>query len=317
MAASNSCVSCGSPLSGAYCAACGERAPDERNRTLGDFLGDAVDALTNVNGKLLKTVRLLLLRPGFLSAEHARGARVPYMRPVQLFLVANLVFFLWSFVPIFSTPLQVHTWSQGFPHRAIAADWVREAVAPQIDAEEFHTVLVAWWQASFVTEAPEAPEATAPPAETLQALQELGRQFNARVELQGRTLVVLMIPMFALFPGVLNFRRRPHAIEHLVFATHFMSFLLFLALLEMWLVRGVVVALESLAGIGGALLESDTFNSALLGLLMVAWLVPAVRTFYRRGWPAALAQALALVVLLLLTLQVFRSVLFFTTWWSL
>ena len=147
MSAPSSCVSCGAPLAGAYCAACGERAPDERSRTLGDFFGDALDALTNVNGKFLKSLRLLVFSPGFLSAEHARGARLPYMRPVQLFLVANLVFFLWSFVPIFSTPLQVHTWSQGFPHRAITEARVRETVAPQMDRADFRAVLffTTWW----------------------------------------------------------------------------------------------------------------------------------------------------------------------------
>ncbi len=250
-----------------------------------------------------------MFRPGILSAEHARGVRVPYMRPVQLFLVANLVFFLWSFVPIFSTPLQVHTWSQGFPHRAIAAGWVRDAVAPQMDSADFHAVLEAWWQHGATAE----PEST----EALQALRELGQRFNARVELQGRGLIVLMIPLFALWPGLLNFRRRPHAIEHLVFATHFMGFLLLVALAQMWLMRAVGAGLEALTGVDAMVLQSDSVNSLVLGVLLAAWLTLAVRRFYRRRWPAALLQALALVVLLMVTVQAFRAVLFFTTWWSL
>jgi hypothetical protein len=309
MSAPNSCVSCGAPLAGAYCAACGERAPDERTRTLGEFFGDALDAITNVNGKLLKSLRLLVFRPGFLSAEYARGARVLYMRPVQLFLAANLVFFLWSFVPIFSTPLQIHTWSQGFPHRAIAEAWAREAVAPQMAPADFRAVLEAWWQRS-------APSG-APATEAMQGLQGLAQQFDARVELQGRALIVLMVPVFALWPGLFNFRRRPHAIEHLVFATHFMSFLLLAALAQMWLMRAVGAGLQAFAGVDASLLHSDMLNSLMLGVLMAAWLTPAVRRFYDRGWPAALLQALALVVLLLVTLQAYRSILFFTTWWSL
>ncbi|HRP87271.1 MAG TPA: DUF3667 domain-containing protein [Gammaproteobacteria bacterium] len=281
-------------------------------RTLGDFLGDAVDTLTNVNGKLLKSLRLLLFRPGFLSAEHARGARVPYVRPVQLFVVANLAFFLWSYVPIFSTPLQVHTWSQGFPHRAVAERWVREAVAPDMTADEFRAVLLQAWS-PFTTS---TPAVDVPPA-TLAAMEALAQQFNARVELQGRALVVLMIPLFAIWPGMLNLRRRRHAIEHLVFATHFMSLVLLAALAQMWLMRSIHAALQSLAGVDVALLQSDPFNSMVLGLLMAAWLAAAVRVYYRRSWPAAVLQCLALVVLFLLSTQVFRAVLFFTTWWSL
>lgn len=309
MSTSSSCVSCGAPLVGAFCSACGERSPGERARTLGEFLGDAVDALTNVNGKLIKSLRLLLLRPGFLSAEYARGARVPYMRPVQLFLVANLAFFLWSFVPIFSTPLQIHTWSQGFPHRAVAEAWVRGAVAPAMDAADFREILGLWWTGNV--------EAETSSAATVEALRELGARFNARAELQGRTLVVLMIPMFALWPGLLNFRRCPHAIEHLVFATHFMSFLLLVALVQMWAMRGVAVSLQALAGVDASVLEGDALASLMLALLLVAWLAPATRAVYRRSWPAAVLQAVAMVMLLLLSVQVFRAVLFFTTWWSL
>lgn len=309
MSTSTSCVSCGARLTGDFCSACGERRPGERTRTLGEFLGDAVDALTNVNGRLINSLRLLLLRPGFLSAEYARGARVPYMRPVQLFLVANLAFFLWSFVPIFSTPLQIHTWSHGFPHRAVAEAWVRGMVAPEMDAAEFREILAAWWTGHA--------GAGTSSATAVEALRELGARFNARAELQGRTLVVLMIPMFALWPGVLNFRRRPHAIEHLVFATHFMSVLLLVALVQMWVVRGVVAGLQALAGKDASALQGDAWSSLMLGLLLVAWLAPATRRYYRRSWPAALLQAVAMVIFLLLTVQVFRAVLFFTTWWSL
>lgn len=309
MSATSSCVSCGAPLGGAYCAACGERAPDERIRTLGDFFGDALDVLTNVNGKLLKSLRLLVFRPGFLSAEHARGARVPYMRPVQLFLVANLAFFLWSFVPVFSTPLQIHVWSQGFPHRAVAEAWVRGTVAPEMGAAEFREVLAAWWTGDAAAETSSA--------KTIEALRELAARFNVRAELQGRTLVVLMIPMFALWPGLLNFRRRPHAIEHLVFATHFMSVLLLLALAQMWVMRGAAASLLAFAGKDASVLLGDVVGSLTLALLLFAWLVPATRRFYRRSWPAAVLQGVAMVMLLLLSVQVFRAVLFFTTWWSL
>lgn len=234
------------------------------------------------------------------------------MRPVQLFLVANLAFFLWSFVPIFSTPLQIHVWSQGFPHRAVAEAWVRGAVAPEMDAAEFREILAAWWPGNAAAEASSAPAASA-----IEALGELAARFNARAELQGRTLVVLMIPMFALWPGLLNFRRRPHAIEHLVFATHFISVLLLVALAQMWVMRGIAAGLQTFAGKDASTLMGDAVGSLTLALLLVAWLAPATRRFYRRSWPAAVLQGVAMVVLLLVSAQVFRAVLFFTTWWSL
>lgn len=83
------CLNCGAPLTGAYCAQCGQEVVDLAAPSwvvVRDALGEALD----VDGRLLRTARALL-RPGELTAEYRRGRRAPYVGPLKLFLVAGAV----------------------------------------------------------------------------------------------------------------------------------------------------------------------------------------------------------------------------------
>jgi hypothetical protein len=84
-----SCLNCGAPMAGAYCAACGQRAVDLAEpswRVVKEAVSDAVD----VDGRVVSTARALL-RPGRLTVEHWRGRRAPYVGPLKLFLASGAV----------------------------------------------------------------------------------------------------------------------------------------------------------------------------------------------------------------------------------
>ncbi|HSL82424.1 MAG TPA: DUF3667 domain-containing protein, partial [Thermoanaerobaculia bacterium] len=87
-----SCLNCGAPLQGAFCHRCGQEAVDRRvplRRLVADALGD----LFTLDSRVLRTLRPLFLRPGFLSAEWGRGRRVPYVPPLRLYIFVAAVFF--------------------------------------------------------------------------------------------------------------------------------------------------------------------------------------------------------------------------------
>ena len=104
------CVSCDAPLSGPYCARCGERALEPEALTLRHFLVHTVaHELLHVDGTLWRTLRLLFVRPGRLSLEYAAGRRRPYVNPFRLLLIAIVVYALmassgfvatWNFGPV-------------------------------------------------------------------------------------------------------------------------------------------------------------------------------------------------------------------------
>lgn len=92
------CVSCEAPLSGAYCAQCGERRPDRSQLKISTFLHRTFEEVADLeHSKLIRTLRVLFLRPGYLTTEFLHGAVKPYLGPVKLYLTAfALSIFLYS-----------------------------------------------------------------------------------------------------------------------------------------------------------------------------------------------------------------------------
>ena len=88
----SSCLNCGEPLFGRYCAACGQKAthPDP---TLRELTHEAADELLHWDGKLLATLAVLFRRPGFLTAEYLAGRRARWVAPLRLYLSASVLYF--------------------------------------------------------------------------------------------------------------------------------------------------------------------------------------------------------------------------------
>ena len=80
-----SCRNCGSPLYGEHCYVCGQPTKG-LVRHFSSILGDFADTIFNVDGRILRTLPALLLKPGFLTREYIDGHRVRYVSPVRLFV---------------------------------------------------------------------------------------------------------------------------------------------------------------------------------------------------------------------------------------
>ncbi len=57
------------------------------------LVGEAWDTFGTIDGKLVRTVALLMTRPGALTVEWLRGRRAPYVSPINLYLTVSAVFF--------------------------------------------------------------------------------------------------------------------------------------------------------------------------------------------------------------------------------
>ena len=87
------CPSCHTTLVTPFCPGCGERPVGPPDLTLKGIAAQVLKAVGGVDGRLLRSLRLLLGRPGALTEAHARGQRKPYLGPFQLLLIANVFFF--------------------------------------------------------------------------------------------------------------------------------------------------------------------------------------------------------------------------------
>lgn len=86
------CPNCGTLRTGSYCASCGQKAMPLAP-TLGYFLHELTHEFVHVDGKIFRSLRLLLTRPGFLTREIFLGRRASYVSPIRLYLIASILAF--------------------------------------------------------------------------------------------------------------------------------------------------------------------------------------------------------------------------------
>ena len=86
------CENCGAPLTGHYCAQCGQAAVDYR-RSFRHVIADVLDSFLNWDSKFFATIALLILKPWRLTNEFLAGKRVRYVNPLRLYLLASILFF--------------------------------------------------------------------------------------------------------------------------------------------------------------------------------------------------------------------------------
>lgn len=87
------CENCGAPLSGEFCAKCGQHGIDYR-RSFAAVIADALDSFFDWDSKFLKTFAVLLVWPWRLTNDFNAGRRVRYVHPLRVYLVASIAFFL-------------------------------------------------------------------------------------------------------------------------------------------------------------------------------------------------------------------------------
>ena len=86
------CENCGTPLTGHWCAKCGQPAIDYR-RSFRHVIADVLDSFLNWDSKFFATIGLLITRPWQLTNEFLNGKRVRYLHPARLYLLASILFF--------------------------------------------------------------------------------------------------------------------------------------------------------------------------------------------------------------------------------
>lgn len=116
------CKSCSNAFTGNYCNVCGERVQKPSDRSFKTFLNNILIAITFADSKMIKTLWLVLTKPGFVSKEFSEGRTVNYLKPISLFFVLNLIYFFFPLIQLFSASLNTQLLSplRGFYQQAVA-----------------------------------------------------------------------------------------------------------------------------------------------------------------------------------------------------
>jgi hypothetical protein len=93
---SASCLNCGTALTGAFCAACGQ--PAHIHRSFVSLGHDILHGVFHFDTKLWRTLPELVLRPGRLTRRYIDGERAKFISPMALYLLSVfLMYAVFSF----------------------------------------------------------------------------------------------------------------------------------------------------------------------------------------------------------------------------
>jgi len=186
------CPSCGRNVSTTYCPDCGESPPHAHDLTLRGLFKQLFHAFSDIDGRLIRSFRRLVSRPGLLTMAFIRGQRMEYIGPLQLFFMANVLFFALQSLThtnIFSSTLDSHLHAQDWSPAA------QHLVANRLQVE--HTTLLQY-----------APV------------------FDTAVIVNAKALIILMVLPFSLLLGIFFHGARRPFVAHVMFAMHFYAYML-------------------------------------------------------------------------------------------
>ncbi len=269
------CPTCLHKFRGGFCYNCGEKSVDLNEHRVKKYLTDALDAFTHFDGKFFKTIKYLMLYPGKLTVEYFAGRRVKLMKPLQLYLVIALLYFIFqkSFDFFYNHLEYIITQHDYFSLRAKDLA-LRKAAAKGISFDTFtHT-------------------------------------FNYAAQDNAKAFVFLLIPVLALFLFTLFYQKYRKYVPHLIFATHYFTFYLI-----SWAVYTRLIAEPLIHYRQGWFYEHREWLWGFIILMNTLYLVLALHRVYANNWVWTIIKGLIVGQLLIYAGTVYKlSITFFTLW---
>ncbi|HVV04476.1 MAG TPA: DUF3667 domain-containing protein [Puia sp.] len=87
------CLNCNTDLAGRYCHVCGQENLEPKE-TVWHLVTHFFNDITHFDGKFFETVKLLLRKPGFLSAQYVAGRRASFLNPIRMYVFTSAIFFI-------------------------------------------------------------------------------------------------------------------------------------------------------------------------------------------------------------------------------
>ncbi len=274
------CGNCGAPLSGRFCSQCGEKKVSAHDYTIGHFVEEAIGEFTHLDNRFLRTVKILFTKPGQLSNAYFCGGRSRYTKPLTLFIIINVIFFF----------VQPHTTMFGYKY----VDYMNERA--HLAAVSGHL------------------------RQTEEPQQSYRARFDANLQNQKKSLLIVAVPVLALFMAVLFVGSGRTYAEHLVFSVQVYAFLLaFLAVVALILLFPLQMALRAVGPATIPILRTLETELAIDSTLLVGltiYMYLGFRRAYQASRTRAGVNAFVLACAVGFLIMLYHNVLFYVTFWT-
>lgn len=274
------CKSCGNKFHGLYCNACGEKVLEAKDRTFRSFLQHVLLAITFADNKFVKTFWLVVRNPGFISKEYAEGRRVNYIRPLQLFFILNLIYFLFTPLQLFNTSLRTQLYLR--THSKL----VQSMVYSKIGKDPL-------------------------------LLQGYELMYNEKSTSLAKLLIIVFVVVAAVPVAIIYRKRNRFFTDHVTLAVELTTFNLAVNAILLSLFLMLTNMVLNMTHLGWQKYIDDLTLTIVFILTNTYFLFGAGRTFYnQRGYMLLIKIVLGLLGLFV-ALEIYRLILFLITFWTL
>ena len=196
----HTCKNCNNSFSGKYCNQCGEKVYSEKDKSVFHLFEEGLHFITHFEGTFFNTLKKIFTRPGQLSVDYCNGKRKTYFKPLSLFLLLVVVYLLFPVFEGLNMKLYYHTHHDFYGKYAMKA--AKEVMTQNHLTDEQLTTL-----------------------------------FQQKSEKASKFLLLVLLPLTALFFWLLTFKKRKYFFDQMVFSAEInclylmLGFLLFPILL--------------------------------------------------------------------------------------
>ena len=283
------CQSCGAVLHGKFCSECGEKKFDRSDLSFKKIILQGIDVFTHFDSKIFASVKLLVTKPGLLSVQYCKGVKVKYAKPIQLFFLINVLYFIFvSFGTFntFNTPLYVHM--NATTHRELANSMVEHKLDKKdLDSAQYNSKLA-----------------------------DYSKVFDTKVNILSKSLIIIIVPILALVLLLLFYNSKRLYTEDLIFSLNFLSWFLLFKVVFLDVLILLLSYLGKLLHFNARAVLTDDSVSFFLFIIIGIYSYYAVNRFYGGKKWLNILRCIALPYIFLNVVYLYRFILFIITFYS-
>jgi hypothetical protein len=274
----HTCKSCGNSFTGLYCNQCGEKIIEPKDRSMRTFLSNILLFVSFADSRFFKTLWLTIKNPGFLSKEYADGRRVNYLRPLQLFFILNLVYFLFPVLQLFNSSLRTQM------YYLFHSKMVRELVIKHVVNEGI-------------------------------SIEGFGLMYDAKSAGLAKLLMVVFVLLASLPLSLIFLKKNRYFTDHVTFSVELACFNIFVNAVFLSGLLWVLSKIFHWSGSSFGDYLNDTTLTVIFISTNLYFIYRGARTFYQQKGKRLIGKSILAIIGLFLALEAYKFLLFFVTFW--